>query len=121
VVYTTDISVNDKSDAVFTVLPAGTNSVPDVAVTGSGIQVLGNYPNPFASTTTLRWVQGMAGDVSIRLYDGSGRVVGQYEAGRREAGGQQMTMASGTLPSGLYQYEVRSGNAVARGMMMIVR
>jgi hypothetical protein len=121
VVYASDISVNDRSDGLFTILPAGTNSVPDVAVTGSGLQLFGNYPNPFATSTTLRWRQGASGDVTLRLYDGNGREVETYELGQREAGAQQMTLQSRELPSGLYFYLLQIGTTAARGTVMIAR
>ena len=74
-----------------------------------------------SSTTTLRWLQVKSGEVVVKIYDGTGRLVGQVDVGRRESGEQTIELRAGELPSGIYQYELMSGSAVARGAMMIVR
>jgi hypothetical protein len=119
--YTADLTVKDQSDNQFTIKVLTSGAVPGAITGTSALQLFGNFPNPFATSTTLRWVQAGAGDVGVRIYDASGRVVRQYDAGRREAGEQHLELRAGELPSGVYQYEVQVGGAVARGMMMIVR
>lgn len=80
-----------------------------------------NFPNPFSTQTQIRWMQPAMGDVTVRMFDGSGRLVGEYAAGEREKGMQTMTIQAGTLSSGVYFYELRSGANVARGTMMVAR
>jgi hypothetical protein len=117
----TDAARFDVSDQPFTITYSPL-SVPDMATTGAhGMTLVGNFPNPFANQTEVRWIQPASGDVTLRLYEGSGRLVGEYGGGVREAGMQRLTIAAGQLSSGLYYYELRGGAAVARGTMMIAR
>src|SRR5205085_9579307 len=92
----------------------------DAPVAGvRGLSLLGNFPNPFAGLTELRWRQASASDVEIRIYTQSGTIVGQYLVGRREAGNQQFVVSGADLASGSYMYEIRSGGNVARGVMLL--
>ncbi|MBS1913683.1 MAG: hypothetical protein JST22_16975 [Bacteroidetes bacterium] len=111
---------SDISDGTFGVLKtvAGT----DDAVAGmGGLKVLGNYPNPFNGTTELRWTQGKSGDAQIRLYGVNGELVRSYDAGQRDAGEQQMVINASGLESGMYLYEVRVAQMLARGVMTVAK
>jgi hypothetical protein len=116
-----DPSIKDVSQTVFTIRPKVAGSVGYDMTGATVMRLMGNFPNPFAATTTLRWMQVKSGEVVVKIYDGTGRIVGQVDAGRRESGEQTIELQAGELPSGIYQYELLSGNAVARGAMMIVR
>jgi hypothetical protein len=111
----------DVSDNVFSVTlnPAG---VTTTAQTGAAmLSLMGNFPNPFAAMTEVRWYQGFAGEVTVSVYDGTGRLVSWIPAGRREAGEQRLDVQAGELAGGVYYYELRCGLVSARGMMMVVR
>jgi hypothetical protein len=117
----TDANRFDVSDQPFTITYSSL-SVPDAPVTGAaGMTLVGNFPNPFANQTEIRWIQPASGEVTLNVYDGTGRLVAEYAAGSREAGMQRLTITSGVLSSGVYYYELRGGTAVARGTMMIAR
>jgi hypothetical protein len=116
-----DPSVDDKSQGDFTIKSKGVGSVAFDARGELVLKVTGNYPNPFGDRTRLQWEQARAGDVYLKVYDLGGRLVGEFNAGRRGPGLQAFEISGAELPSGMYQYEVLSGGAVARGMMMIAR
>jgi hypothetical protein len=115
-----DASRFDLSDNPFTLRPSSLGVPGGELATASRLTLLGNYPNPFSSSTELRWIQPVAGDVAIRIYASDGRGVYQMEAGRREAGQQGLIVQKGILSSGVYFYEIRCGNETARGTMSIV-
>jgi hypothetical protein len=57
----------------------------------------------------------------VRLYETGGAMVRSYDAGRREAGEQAFAVRANNLPSGMYIYEIRVAQGIARGVMMVAR
>lgn len=112
----------DVSDAPFTIHVSTSGVGMDAGVTGvRGLALIGNFPNPFASSTEIRWTQPVSGDVSLRLFQENGAIVRDLFLGHREAGQQFFGLQAGELASGLYHYELRVGSDVARGAMLIAR
>jgi len=60
------------------------------------------YPNPFNSTTTLTYGIPEAADVSINIYDISGRFVGSLVNGRVKPGHHKVTWSPHEAPTGIY-------------------
>jgi hypothetical protein len=110
----------DISNQSFTILdPIAGVEAPVAGM--ARLSVLGNFPNPFAGVTELRWRQAVASDVEIRVYAESGTMVARYMAGHREGGEQHFMISGAELSAGAYMYEIRSGGDVARGVMVLVR
>jgi hypothetical protein len=117
-----DASRKDESDAPFSI-KAPSSGVDDAEVVAGvrGIALIGNFPNPFASTTEIRWIQPTGGEVGLRIFQETGTMVGDLSLGRREAGQQAFRLDAAQLASGLYHYELRVGSDVARGVMLVTR
>ena len=79
------------------------------------------YPNPFASTATVRVTLPEAAHVRVTVYDVLGREVATLLDGALDAGTHAAVLESGTLPSGTYVYRVVAGTAVTTGRMQLVR
>lgn len=109
----------DISDASFSISQIA--GVGGAVAGASGLKLMGNYPNPFTAQTELRWQQGVAGDVEVRVYSTNGNLVRAAQLGRREAGEQRLVIDGNDLGSGIYMYEVRLAQQIARGLMTIVR
>jgi hypothetical protein len=112
--------LSDISNQPFSILNPIAGVEAPVAGT-RGLSLLGNFPNPFAGVTDLRWRQAAGSDVEIRVYTQSGVMVSRYTAGHRESGDQHFLISGAELASGSYIYEVHAGAAVARGVMLLVR
>lgn len=72
---------------------------------------IGNYPNPFSSTTTISIRIPVDGPVTVRIFDLVGNLVRTLEAELSVAGGQEihfdgLTQFGEPLASGSYVYEV---------------
>jgi hypothetical protein len=78
-------------------------------------------PNPFSSSTTVRFHQPNDGDVVLRIIDGTGRIVQLVSGGYRSRGEVTLMVECGGLATGTYYYELNAGGTTARGMMTIVR
>jgi serine protease AprX len=85
----------------------------------------GNHPNPFGgpgrSATTIRFTLSASADVSLRVYDVTGREVARLVEGRREAGPHEVRWDAAGLASGLYLYRLQSGDAVETRRMVVLR
>jgi hypothetical protein len=99
--------------------------VPNVAV-GEGMAaqratLSQSYPNPAREGATIAFELPRAGDVSLRLYDVSGREVAVLANGRREPGRHEVPVAAGRLAPGAYYYVLKAGGAVETRKMLVRR
>lgn len=105
--------------------PSGTTPVGD-APSIRKLTVLGNVPNPFNSTTTLRIGLPKASEVEIEVFDVAGRSVriergAVLTAGWREISFDARDAAGQALPSGVYFYRVKAAGETVTRKMVITR
>ena len=86
----------------------------------AGIKLGQNYPNPFSATTTFSFTLEFPGLVSFRVFDATGRRVKTIiRQNLHGPGTHSLPFNSGTLPNGMYIYELEvrplhSANQVIR-------
>ena len=86
------------------------------------LRALGNAPNPFSSTTQVRYELDRASSVTVEVYDVLGRLVQTVEAGLQTPGRQSATVNAAALSAGSYVYRVRlDDGTTVTGQMMVVR
>jgi hypothetical protein len=78
-------------------------------------------PNPFNPTTTISYELPAASEVSLKVYDTSGRLVTTLINGFRQAGSHEVTFEGSHLPSGIYLYRIQAGAWSATGKMALVK
>lgn len=78
----------------------------------------GNYPNPFAQRTTIRYTLGETVTVRLEVYDTLGRRVALLAEGLEEAGAHEVAFDASGLPSGVYLYRLQAGSFVAKAKMV---
>jgi len=66
-------------------------------------------PNPFDGRTRISYQLPRAGDVSLVVYDATGRPVQTLASGRQEAGRYSATWDAGKAAAGVYFYTLTSG------------
>lgn len=71
------------------------------------IQLMGNYPNPFNPTTTLRYALPSSGDVSVQVFNVLGQRVTQLAAGLQTAGQNELSFNAAGFASGVYFYQIQ--------------
>jgi hypothetical protein len=86
----------------------------------------GNSPNPFGTSTHIRFSLPAAGEVSLRVFDITGREVRSLASGSFDAGAHEIqwdgTDATGAkVASGLYYYRLTSGERTEQRAMMVQR
>ena len=69
-----------------------------------------NFPNPFNPTTTIRYAIPEDNFVSIKLYDVLGNEVITLVNEQQQAGRYEMLFNASSIASGVYYYQITSGN-----------
>ncbi|MCL5029360.1 MAG: T9SS type A sorting domain-containing protein [Bacteroidetes bacterium] len=80
-----------------------------------------NYPNPFNPTTTLSFVIGHSSFVTLIVYDILGREVATLVNEEKRAGTYEATWNAEGLSSGVYFYQLKTGNYVETKKMILLR
>jgi hypothetical protein len=86
-----------------------------------GFELEQNYPNPFNPTTTISFTLADAGMTTIRVYDMLGRVVSTLVNDNMPAGTHSVNFDAANLGSGVYLYEMTSGNVRLTNKMTLVK
>ena len=89
-------------------------------------QLQQNFPNPFNPETTIAFEIPCAGHVSLQIYDINGRLVkkvvdGKMAAGRHSVSWTALDDKGNCLPSGVYLYQLISGNTAIKKKMLLMK
>jgi len=85
-----------------------------------GVKLHPNYPNPFASSTTISFELSRAAKVNVTILDPLGRVVQVLVDSDREAGKQEIQWRPSQLGSGLYIVRLAADGVVATRSILLV-
>jgi hypothetical protein len=86
-----------------------------------------NYPNPFNPRTVINFDLPRSAEVDLRIYDVAGRLVRTALNRARMGEGRRTWTWNGAddgghgVAAGVYLYEVKAGENVARGRMTLIR
>ena len=123
-VYTVEAIVNDGAEAdtiEWTVTlndPAAVND--DWAdLIPTEVTLYPAAPNPFNSTTSIRYFMPSAANVRLSVYNSVGRLVQTLSEGFAQAGNNQATLQGTDLPTGVYLLRLEAGNEV-RSMKVVL-
>jgi flagellar hook assembly protein FlgD len=97
-----------------------------------GVTALGqNYPNPFNPETWIPYQLAKPGEIVVKIYDASGRLVRTIELGYKKAGlysdKSQAVYWDGrnqqgeAIASGIYFYQLKAGSFVSTRKMVMVK
>jgi hypothetical protein len=82
---------------------------------------LENYPNPYHSSTTIRWQSPISAHTKLDVLDVLGRKVRTLVNEFKEQGDYTMHFDSHGLTPGTYIYQLKAGNYLATKKMMIIK
>ncbi|MCK4979329.1 MAG: T9SS type A sorting domain-containing protein, partial [Candidatus Delongbacteria bacterium] len=80
-----------------------------------------NYPNPFNPTTTINFAIANEAKVSLVVYDVMGRTVAKLVDGNLSQGSHKVSFDATSLVSGVYYYNLKSGNVNQTKKMMLIK
>lgn len=116
-----DIRLTRKQVATNTLIAVG-----DLATEPSAFQLLPNAPNPFNSSTVLRYTLDRAGEVSLSIYNLAGQRVATLPGTYQEPGSYRIQFdgrddAGRALASGTYFYQLTVGDRTQTRKLMLLR
>ena len=79
------------------------------------------YPNPFNSSTTIRYRLARRSQVSLRVYNLLGEEVARLVNENQEKGLHETRFFGDTFSSGVYFYRLMTGAAVQTGKMLLLK
>ena len=80
-----------------------------------------NYPNPFNAETNISYNLAEAGNVSVKVYDISGRLVATLADGYQESGEHVANWDASQVSSGVYFYKLTTADYTATKKMHLLR
>jgi hypothetical protein len=87
----------------------------------SRLELIGNYPNPFNPSTTIRYGLPLRSHVSLAVYNALGQQVSVLQSGEQEAGYHDVKFDASALPSGVYFYRLQAGSYVETRRLLLLR
>jgi CubicO group peptidase (beta-lactamase class C family) len=79
------------------------------------------FPNPATGRTTIRYSVAEPGRREVQIYDVLGREVARITDGELRSGSNQLTIETGSLPTGTYLVRVVQGSRAASRPLVLVR
>ena len=80
-----------------------------------------NYPNPFNPITTLRYDLPQESDVTLTIYDITGRMVQTLVNELQQAGMKKVIWNASDVSSGVYIYRIQAGNFTQTRKMILLK
>lgn len=79
-----------------------------------------NYPNPFNPSTTINYTIPINGNVSLRIFDLSGRAISTLVSQNQFAGSYSVTWNASELASGIYLYRLETENGLVSNKKLLL-
>ncbi len=117
----------------------GTNQLSEIEILGDGAglvdavipeykhiipehyQLFQNFPNPFNSSTAIKFYLPRAENVTIKIYDLSGQELETLIKSSFSAGQHKLYWSPKNLPSGIYFYQMQAGQFSASRKMIYAK
>ena len=78
---------------------------------------LQNYPNPYKTSTTIKYILKYPETVILTIYDQFGKIVFQSQE-KQSQGKQLLIWNANEYPRGIYYYKIQAGNQIVYGKMV---
>jgi len=97
------------------------SSIDENPIVPSLFHLYPNYPNPFNPTTKISFSIPQKSQIKLKVFDVLGREVANLADGVYEAGKHEITFDASKLPSGVYFYNLTTGNNSISKKMLLVK
>ena len=86
-----------------------------------GFTLLQNHPNPFNSSTTIKFSVPQSGNVSIKVFDIRGGEIATLVDDYKQSGSYEISFNASNLSSGIYFYRMVSRNFFETKKMLLLK
>lgn len=97
------------------------NSIGNGNAGNTGYKLFDNYPNPFNSTTVIKYTLPRDGRVSIKIYDVTGKVLSVPVNQFHRAGEYSLRFNGNNLSTGIYFYRMESGGFIQTRKFVLIK
>lgn len=80
-----------------------------------------NFPNPFNPATIIKFSVARAQNVTLEVYDVTGKLVSTLISGKIEGGNNSIQFVANNLPSGLYFYKLTTNTFTETKKMILLK
>jgi len=80
-----------------------------------------NYPNPFNPSTTINYSIQRQSWIVMKIYDVLGREISTLVNEEKPKGKYKVTLSSGSLPSGIYFYQMKTKDFIQTKKMVLLK
>jgi len=119
-----NMNFSPQGDRIYTtnrtIMPANPTTL-ESEMMPSAFRVTDVFPNPFVEHTTLSFDLPMASNVSMSVFDMSGRQLLTSSLGWYGAGRHQATLSAENLPAGVLVYRLRANSGLSTGRVVLIR
>lgn len=101
--------------------PGGYHTPPPVRQVPTQFALEQNYPNPFNPTTTIKYSLPAQGMVHLTVYNLLGQEVATLVSEQQAAGVYAIQWNAASVPSGVYFYQLRTGEAIVTKKLTVIK
>ena len=93
----------------------------DFTAENNSLKLHQNFPNPFSGSTRIVFEIAEKGHVELSVFDSNGKQVGQLLNSKIEKGKYTVLFDSKGLENGIYFYQLKTSEGVAKSRMQIIK
>jgi hypothetical protein len=102
-------------------MPVSNELEPHHADLPRSVELHQNYPNPFNPVTVIEYQLPVSSDVTLEVFDLTGRRVAVLVDELRPAGQNRISFNASGLSSGVYLYRLSAGELIRTRKMILVK
>jgi len=80
-----------------------------------------NYPNPFKEKTKIKYCVPYKTEINISVFNAKGHPIKNLITAEQEAGTYEVEFDATSLPSGVYFYQLKSGEFIQTKKMILLK
>jgi aminopeptidase N len=116
-----DVLVIDPNDWILMADPQIIVGLDDIGLETSSIQLKQNYPNPFSTSTTMRFSIPESQFVSLKVFDIYGNEVASLISAEQNSGNHEVVFDGSKLAGGTYFYRLQADDFVQTKRLVLIR
>ena len=97
------------------------SNILEVEITPVEFSLSQNYPNPFNPVTIIRWQSPISSQQTIKVFDVVGNEIAILVDEFRQAGRYEVVFDASELSSGIYFFQLESGDFIQAKKMILMR